>query len=75
MGNEIIDYKCTENTSLIRELDLNIVLLKKKPFKQIISADLYTSAGGARDKTPCLFYVFRSREVTLGVGSNPEIGF
>ena len=44
----------------------------KKPIKKIISADLYTSAGGARDKTPGLFYVFRS--VTLGVGSNPEIG-
>jgi len=47
----------------------------KKPFKKIISANLYTSAGGARDKTPGLFYVFRSREVTLGVGSNPEFGF
>ena len=41
----------------------------------IISADLYTSAGGGRDKTPGLFYVFRSSEVTLGVGSNPQIGF
>jgi len=47
----------------------------KKPFKKIISADLYTSAGGARDKTPGLFYVFRSRKVTLDVGSTPEIGF
>jgi len=47
----------------------------KKPLKKIISADLYTSAGGARDKTPGLFYVLRSREVILGVGSNPEIGF
>jgi len=46
----------------------------KKAFKKIISADLYTSADCARDKTPDLFYVFRSREVTLGVGSNPEIG-
>jgi len=36
---------------------------------------MYTSAGGARDKTPDLFYVFRSREVTFGVGSNSEIGF
>jgi len=29
----------------------------KKPFKTIISAHLHTSAAGARDKTPGLFYV------------------
>jgi len=52
-----------------------LLISTKKPFKKIISSDLFTSAGGARDKTPGLFYVFRSSEVTLGVGSNPEIGF
>jgi len=47
----------------------------KKSFNTIISAHLHTTAGGARDKTPGLFYVFRSNEVTLSVGSNPQIGF
>jgi len=41
----------------------------------IIPADLYTSANGAREKTPGLFFVFRLSEVTSGVGLNPQIWF
>ena len=62
-------YNSTQNTSLIRELDLNLVLWKqtalsracfistKKPFKKMISADIYTSAGGAMDKTLTLVFL------------------
>jgi len=48
---------------------------QKSLLRRLYQYTMYTSAGGARDKTPDLFYVFRSREVTLGVGSNSEIGF
>ena len=37
-------------------------------FKKIISSDLYTSVGGARDKTPGLFYVFLDRVKLLSRG-------
>jgi len=36
----------------------------KKPFKKITSADLYTSAGGARDKKP-VYFMFLDREKSL----------
>ena len=33
----------------------------------------HTFSDGAVDKTSGLFYVFRSNNLTLGVGSNPQI--
>jgi len=46
----------------------------KMPFKTIITAHLHTSAAGVRDTAPG-YLCFRLNEVTLGVGSNPQIGF